>query len=291
MSLLGGDLTTPARVAVWMAAAPTLPSAVVTQLIGSQSAMIRGKLNRGALYSQIITRTFSGLGNSQIVLPDYPLTSVIEVEMGSTSIPAAQVPNRWGYRYVPWDGNLPGEPGAVELVGGSFYTGYQNVRITYRAGYVVLNELATVPLVAPYTVLVQQPLGVWCRDNGVMYAGGNTLLPEPVAPTQGQYIGPTDANPGLYTFSAVDAGAIVAISYSFVPADLEEACIQMIAERYGYRGRVGEVSKSLGGQETVRFMRGYGGRPYGTTMGLPPEVSDLIWPYVSVLPPAMGLSQ
>ena len=56
MSLFGGDLTTPNRVATWMAAAPTLPSPILGQLIGSMTSMVYGKLNRSRIYSQTFTR-------------------------------------------------------------------------------------------------------------------------------------------------------------------------------------------------------------------------------------------
>jgi hypothetical protein len=78
------------------------------------------------------------------------------------------------------------------------------------------------------------------------------------------------------------------ISYSFIPADLEEACIQMVAERYYYRERVGAMSKALAGQETVSWMRGGGRYGSGVTRDLPPEVAALIDPYISVIPPAIG---
>jgi hypothetical protein len=117
---------------------------------------------------------------------------------------------------------------------------------------------------------------------------GVALTPVSASPAIGQYVPQPDTSPGLYTFSSADASAAVLISYSFIPAALEEACIQMVVERYSYRTRVGEISKSLGGQETVRFMRGSAGRPYSSSNDLPPEVNDLIYDYVSVLPPIIG---
>lgn len=298
MSLLAGDLTTPQRVATWMANAPALPSSVISQLITSMTALIYNKLNRARLYSQTFKRTFDGVGNMQLVLPDWPVTSITAVQQGQALVPASVLPLQgsaqpagtnpgFGYRWVPWAGNLPGDPVVIEFVGGYFYTRAQNVQITYQAGYLISNEMWTIPA-TPFQVTTLQPQGIWCRDNGVTFADGTPLVPVAAAPTTGQYIPPPDATPGLYTFAAADTAKAVLISYSFIPADLEEACIQMVAERYSYRGRIGELSKSLGGQETVRFMRGGPGRPWSGTSSLPPEVMDLIWPYASVTPPAMG---
>lgn len=299
MTLAAGDLTTPQRAAVWLASAPTLPSAILTQLITSMTALIYNKLNRARLYSQQFVRTFDGVGNMQLVLPDWPVTSITSVQLGAALVPASALPSPtgaiipgpnfgYGYRFVPWSGNLPGDPVVLELVGGYFYTGAQNIKVTYQAGYLVSKEPWTVPAISPWQVTVLQQQGVWCRDNGVTYANGTALTPVSATPTAGQYIPPADATPGVYTFSSADANAQMLISYSIIPADLEEACIQMVAERLSYRGRIGELSKSLGGQETVRFMRGGPGRPWSGMSSLPPEVMDLIWPYVSVIPPAIG---
>lgn len=300
MTLLAGDLTTPQRAATWLGQAPTLPSPIISQLITSMSALIYSKLNRSRLYSQTFLRIFDGLGNAQIVLPDWPVTQIISVQQGQSLIQrallvpqgTAQPANTspwYGWRIVPWNGNLPGEPAVLDYIGGFFYTAGQNVQVTYQAGYLTSAEPQTVAAATPFIATMDQFQGIWCRDNGVSYASsGVALVPVKASPTVGQYIPPIDALPGVYTFSAADAGIAMLFNYSFIPPDLEEACIQMVAERYSYRGRVGEMSKSLGGQETVRFMRGNSGMPWSRNSSLPPEVMDLINPYISVISPAIG---
>jgi hypothetical protein len=294
MSLAGGDLTTPQRVAAWMAAAPPLPSAIISQLIGSMTSLIYSKLNRARTFSQLFTRTFDGVGNMQLLLPDYPVTSILAVQQGNALIPPANVavspiPSSWyGYRFIPWNNNLPGTNAMLEYAGGYFYSAPQNVKVTYQAGYLVSNEPAVIPA-TPFHITVLQQEGIWCRDNGVVYVStGLPLTPVAAITAAGQYIPPSDATPGLYTFGTADTGQAILISYSFIPAALEEACIQMVAERYSYRGRIGEVMKSLGGQETIRYQRGAMGMPWNRTSSLPPEVMDLIWDYVSVVPPEIG---
>lgn len=286
MSLAAGDLTTPARVMTWMGLTSATVPPSIPQLIGSMSALIYGKLNRARLFSQTFTRTFDGVGSRQLVLPDWPVTNIVSLQQGSVVIPNSTLSENqgYGYRFVPWSGNLPGDPCIIELIGCAFWIKLQNIRVVYQAGYLISGESNTVPASAPYQVSVQQPLGICCLDAGVTYASGQALVPVASAPAVGQYIPPTDAAPGVYTFNAGDANAVLGFSYSFVPADLEEACVQMVAERYSYRARVGELNKSLGGQESVAFLRG---RP-GRVSGIPPEVMDLINPYISVVPPAMG---
>ena len=296
MSLLGGDLTTPQRVANWMSNPPTLPSSIISQLIGSMTGLIYGKLNRARTYSQVFTRTFDGLGQMQLLLPDYPVTKIISVQQGSALIqpgPLATPPaasTYYGYRCPLWNGNLPGANAMLDFVNGWFWNAPQNIKVTYQAGYLVADEQATVPLSpGPYTTTVLQQEGIWCRDNGVVYADtGIALVPVTTITAIGQYIPPPDTTPGLYTFGVADAGANVLISYSFIPAPLEEACVQMVVERYMYRGRVGEISKSLGGQETMRYAYGNSGPPWSRMSSLPPQVMDLIWDYVSVVPPEIG---
>ena len=298
MTLLSGDLTTPQRVANWLPNPPALPSAILSQLITSMTGMLYNKISRARTYSQTFTRTLDGVGNYQILLPDYPVTSITSIQMGAALIqpsplpnPANQVPPYpalgYGYRWIPWSGNLPGEPAVLEFVNGYWWQGVQNIKIIYTAGYLIQNEPWTVPG-TPFKITVLQPQGVWCRDNGVVYAAtGVALVPVTTITAAGQYIPPTDALPGVYTFGTADTAAAVLISYSFVPSDLEEACIQMVAERYDYRSRVGVMSKALGGQETVSFLRGGRGNR-GTLGDLPPEVAGLIEAYISVIPPAMG---
>ena len=41
--------------------------------------------------------------------------------------------------------------------------------------------------------------------------------------------------------------------YSAVPPDIAQACIELVALRYRERTRIGEVSRSLGGAETVAY--------------------------------------
>lgn len=298
MSLAGGDLTTIARVQTWLPNLTSGSNAIVAQLIGSCSALIYSKLSRARTYSQNFTRIFDGVGNYQLVLPDWPVTAISSVQIGAALIQSTPLPTPntdiippknpgFGYRFVPWAGNLPGEPAVLEFVNGFFWGGVQNIRVNYTAGYLISAESQMVPITSPFQVTVNQFQGIWCRDNGATLADGTVLTPVKAFTGTNQYIPPTDSTPGLYTFSADLANASVLISYSFIPADLEEACIQMVAERYGYRTRVGELAKSLGGQETMRYSMG-GGVEGSFGYGVPPGVMMLIQPYINVIPPAIG---
>jgi hypothetical protein len=90
-------------------------------------------------------------------------------------------------------------------------------------------------------------------------------------PAVGQYA----VSEGTYTFSAADAGAAVALTYGYVPADLCFAAMDWVAELYSYRGRIGQQSKSLGGQETMSFI----------VKDVPAMVASALQPYRRVVLP------
>lgn len=291
MTLANGDLTTPQLAANWLGTGVDPASPILAQLISSMSRSLLNKLNRARIYSQLYTRTLDGVGNYQLMLPDYPVTSIVSIQLGAVAVPASPLPALpastgmgYGYRFIPWKGELPGSPAIVEFSRGLWNVGAQNIIASYNAGYLISAEAGQVPSISAFTVTVQQPQGIWCRDNGVSYASnGATLVPVAAAPAVGQYVPPPDTMPGLYTFAAADAGAALLFNYSYVPSDLEEACNQMVAERLSYRDRIGVISKSLGGQETMRWMRG--GNRTQLWPDLPPEVESLILPYFNVTPP------
>jgi hypothetical protein len=293
MSLETGDLTTPALALAWSGGSGN-PSPQYSTFVSSMSRSILNAINRVRLFSQTFVRTIDGTGTFQLQLPDFPVTSVTSLQVGNRLIPQSNLatpPNfdtvsanpGYGFRFISWKGELPGGPAMLEFEGGYFPYGVQNIKATYVAGYLISDEPAVVPSPGG-NVTVQQPQGIWCLDGGVVYAeSGAPLVPVSSSPTTGQYVPPTDATIGQYTFAAGDGGVAMLISYSYVPADLTEACNQMVAERLAYTGRIGQISKSLGGQESVRFMRGGTGR--GMMPNLPPEVVALVMPYYNVIPP------
>ena len=46
---------------------------------------------------------------------------------------------------------------------------------------------------------------------------------------------------------------LVIRGYAVPPADLSQACIELVALRYRERGRIGEVAKAIGGGQTVSY--------------------------------------
>ena len=244
------NLTSLKSVKDWAGVTATNDDQLLSGLISSASRFILSYLQRPTLFQNTFSDVYDGTGGRRQVLRNFPVLSVAQVIVGSISIPAASNPVCSGYVLDPWDGYPPGRPQSISLRGHEFWRGFSNVQITYSAGFVIQNEPQTIPAGAPYAVQVNAPHGNWAVDQGVTYATGIALTPiTSGTPAQGQY---TVIN-GIYTLAAADAGLGVLISYSYVPADIDQVCKEMVSERYKYRERIGTITKSLGGQESVSF--------------------------------------
>ena len=71
----------------------------------------------------------------------------------------------------------------------------------------------------------------------------------------GYSFSPTQLSVRGYRFNRGQQNVIVNYSSGYVniPADIAQACIELVALRYRERTRIGEVSRSLGGAETVTY--------------------------------------
>lgn len=82
--------------------------------------------------------------------------------------------------------------------------------------------------------------------------------PVPAAPSSmaaGYTFSPTQLSVRGYRFNCGAQNVAIAYTagYSTTPPDLAQACIELVALRYRERTRIGEVSRSLGGAETVAY--------------------------------------
>jgi len=263
------SLTTLATVKSWAGVTTTNDDTLLTQLIGDVSRFILSYLQRPTLFQYLFSDVYDGLGGRRQILRHWPVVSVALVTVDDITVPALSGIPGAGFVLEPWDGFPPGRPQAVSLRGYDYCRGWSNVNITYTAGFVIQNEAQTVPASGNYVVAVNAPFGAWGIDQGVTYANGMALVSVSSNPAQGQYT----ANNGTYTFAAADASASVLISYSYVPSDVGHACMELVGERYRYKNRIGEVSKSLGGQETMAFSQ----------KDMPDFIRTLLQPYKRVI--------
>jgi hypothetical protein len=178
----------------------------------------------------------------------------------------------YGYRVEPWNGAPPGGPQMIGLSGGRFCKGFLNIEIDYNAGYLVSKEphIITPSLIRPtptnVTIDTFQPHGMWGQDIDVTRGDGTPMTRVFTAPSaSGEYqiimpdevVGTppnTSLTPsGQYVFFGGDQGQTVLISYGYIPSALEQVAIELILERYLYRTRIGEVSRTVAQQVTARY--------------------------------------
>jgi hypothetical protein len=259
-----GDLTTLANVNAWCNYTTTNVDRdkITTRTISQVSQVVRSYLRRQSLLLTSYAETYDGNNVDTMLLRQWPVSSVSALAIGAQSIVPGTyglngTPSQMGYFFDQWDGQPPGRMSRLSLLGYAFCQGTSNVSVTYRAGYAIFNEAQTVPG-TPYQITPAAPLGSWAADNGVTYAGTGVALQAIASgtPSLGQYVPPQPYASSVvpyYQFSAADQNANVLLTYSFTPADLEQAIIEMIQERLSYRARPGERTHSTGGVVTASF--------------------------------------
>lgn len=293
------DLAQLADLKAWLAGSSGIGATddgTCARLITDVSGLIYAYLGRPSLLPRTVNERYDGNGKRRLYLRQYPVASIASLTIDDVAIPAAPTPSAgsaWpqsGYLLEPWDGAPPGGIQAIDLYGSfvfgqptrSFVGGRQNISVSYTAGYQVTGEAAAVPS-GGGNVTPAQPYGPWASDQGVTYADGTALTAIPTGtPAQGQYLAKltqsADASPPawtiVYTFAAADQNAPVLISYGFIPAAINNACIEWAAERFRYRERIGQSSQTVSGQMTAAY----------SLKGMPDFIKASLDPYRSVAP-------
>jgi len=290
--MAASDLTTLAAVKQWLARTDTNSDAQLSAMIASTSRFILSWLQRPQILPRTLTELRDGTGTQAMVLRAWPAISVSSLIVDNQTIPPSPAmtgsntsvsgttvllggAREPGWMLEGWDGAPPGRPQTLSLSGYSFglsFPGarnFQDVQIVYVTGYQVSGEAQ---VVSGGKASVIAPYGAWASDCGVAYANGAALVSVPSSPAVGEYALDTEA--GVYDFNAGDNGQTVLISYGYVPADLADACVELVSERYRYSQRIGERSHSLGGNETVSF----------DATRLTPLIQSILAPYRQLLP-------
>jgi len=255
--MAASDLATLADVKTWLSGSSgigTSDDALIARLVTDVSGAITAYLGRPSLTPRTFMERLDGNDKTRLFLRHYPVLQVISLLVDTNSVPAAATepgaPPVRGYLLEPWDGLPPGRPQALDVFRVFYRKDRQNIVVDYSAGYAVQNEAASVPATpGPYNVSVSAPFGPWASDGGVTYANGSPLNAVASNPAASEY----SVAGGTYTFAAADAGASVLISYGFIPAAINNACIEWVAERYRYRSRVGQSAQTVQGQQTASY--------------------------------------
>lgn len=256
--MAASDLATLADVKAWLSGSSGIGSsddALISRLITDVSGAMTAYLGRPSLTPRAFVERLDGDGKARIFMRRYPVLQVVSLVIDNVAVAAAATPApdaacANGYLLELWDGLPPGRPQALDVFGTFYRKGRQNVVVGYDAGYGVTGESASVPAMpGPYEVTAAVPFGPWASDSGVTYADGTALTAVAGNPSAGQY----NVSGGAYTFAAADAGASVLISYGYIPAAINNACIEWVAERYRYRTRVGQSAQTVQGQQTASY--------------------------------------
>lgn len=265
MTDAGELLTTLGRVKAWLGIPDdnTSADALLNVLIKSASAFVLNYLNRDSFELAEVSEVYDGYGNREMVLRRTPVYDVSALSFSGVPISAA-LGNGFD---VPYSNGWVYGDGRLTLFGMAFPRCKHAVAIRYRAGYVTSDE-AVVPA-DPWQITVTN---TWLSDVGVT-VDGVALAKVTGSPGSGEYSVSTS---GVYTFNVAQEGGAAVILYSYVPADVEQAVWEIVGERYKYRDRIGQNSKTLGGQETVSFSR----------EAMPQYIRELLQPYKHVVPVA-----
>src|SRR5579862_921097 len=235
--MAANDLCTLGDVKAWLGRSDTNSDAVLASLITRTSRQILSYLRRPTVLPHTLNEIRDGTGGTSLVLREWPVLSVTSLVVCGRAVPPMLSFATAGFTSEPWNGVPPGRAQMLALGGYVFEQDLQNVSIAYRAGYQISAEAQAV---ANGAVTVIAPYGNWACDGGVTYANGSPLVQVSGAPAVGQYQLTPDA-PGSYSFNAGDNGQTVLVTYGYVPADLADATIELVAERFKYAQRIGET--------------------------------------------------
>jgi hypothetical protein len=243
-------LTTLAAVKEYLGITTDESDAGLTRLINAASQFILNYLSRDSFQRRSYTENFYGNGKTTTLLRNWPILSVSSVGIGGRLV----LPSVLGVAGLPGTGYTISDPRpapqSINLYGYGFVYRAPS-QIIYEAGFETTDTsvlVAADPPADPVTYAPQSG-GVWSSDLGVTLDGVVAVLVTG-APSAGEY---AVDEWGTYSFSADVVGKVAVISYSYTPWDVSFAAVEMIAEWYRRADRIGMLSKTLGGQETIAF--------------------------------------
>lgn len=246
-------LTTLAAVRDWLdiPEEQVVSDASLVRLIDAASQFILNYLSRDSFGAVQYTQNFRGNGRMTVLLRNWPILSVSSVGILGTLIS----PSVLGIAGLPGSGYTIGDPRlgpqSIDLYGYGFYYNAP-CQIIYKAGYETTDTSILVAPETPGDTIHYTPMstGQWINDLGVTLDGVAALKVLSDTPAAGEY---SVDEWGTYAFNEDDADAVAVIRYSYVPFDVSFAVVQLIGEWWRRKDRIGVLSKTLGGQETITF--------------------------------------
>jgi hypothetical protein len=238
-------LTTLAQVKDYLGIETDESDTFLGRLIDSASQFVLTWIGRDSFGLRTYTQNFRGTGKPSVMLFNWPVQSITSVGIAGSAI----VPSPIGNLGNPSSGYVLSDvrfgQQQVNLYGYNFWQGAPS-QVVYAAGY---QTSITVDIPGTPFQVTPTDAGQWIADIKVTIGGvAATLVAS--GPTTGQY---SVDDGGTYLFAAADTGKVAVITYDYVPFDVSFAVTELIGEWYKRKDRIGVLSKTLGGQETVTF--------------------------------------
>jgi hypothetical protein len=250
-------LTTLAAVKEWLDIAPDQVEgdAGLLRVLDAASQFILSYLNRDSFAAQAFTQNFRGNGKNTMLLRNWPVLTVSSVGISGSEVKAS-VDGNFG---MPGNGYRISDPRnsnqSIDLYG-TVYSYNVPCQIVYEAGYRTTQSIKITsvtsddePPVTTVMLIVPNAGGQWISGISVLIDNGVAVKVD-ADPAAGQYAVDEWGN---YTFSIDDVGKTATITYCYVPWDVSFAVVETIGEWYRRKERIGVLSKTLGGQETITF--------------------------------------
>ena len=259
-------LTTLAAVKDWLDITNDDSDASLTRLIDAASQFVLNWVGWPSFGVREYTVNFRGNGRAYTILNQWPVQSVTSVGIGGSFVSASVAGNAGlpGNGYYVSDRRFG--PQQLMLQGYGFWNGAPS-QVIYHAGFQTtqVTEIPTTPFqITPNTD------GQWIAGIEVEIDGIDAVQVTGT-PNTGEY---QLDEWGTYTFAAADVGKAATITYDYAPWDVSFAVQELIGEWYKRKDRIGLLSKTLGGQETVTFSQ--------KDMG--DSIRSTLQPYVNVVP-------
>lgn len=238
-------LTTLAAVKQYLNITTDTSDPLLIQSIDAASQFILDWLGWDSFQRTSYVQNFRGYGKSDVLLKFWPILSVSSVFTHGIAVQPSVVTNGLpGSGYVISD-RRNGQQ-AIQLYGYHFGNGSPG-QVSYEAGFETTQTMV-IPDGTPWQ-LTPTNKGTWSSDLGVLIDGVEAVLVS-ADPATGQY---AVDEWGTYTFAEDDAGKTVVIAYSYTPAAVSFAAMEIVGLWFKRRDRIGIQSKTLGGQETITY--------------------------------------
>jgi hypothetical protein len=253
-------LTTLDHVKTYIADQASTQDTLITALIARESALIEQWTGRIFPVVTTTNKLLDGNGSKFMMLPEAPVLSVSLLQVFATPIAVSPDGIQEGYVFDEYGVYL------VPTGFGTFTRGRKNITCSWIAGYEATETGYTSTGNSP--TYMPSTGGMAAQSVSVVYAANGVALGQVAnTPTVGHYT----LSGGNYSFASGDANTQMTFDYYYIPAPVEQACIEMVALDLKERMHIDQTSSALAG-ETTSYVK----------PGMTDSVKMLLQPYRKV---------